>query len=103
MYSYSSSYDTLSSTISTFRTLFFIFFITYIIAWVLTMQIVTKAAKEKGYDNLSGKLWFIGLFGLIFTPPIIVAALPDKKLQSSSDSSTSAQVALDSIDELPDL
>ncbi|MBQ6523252.1 MAG: hypothetical protein IJI12_01180 [Atopobiaceae bacterium] len=103
MYSYSSSYDTLNSTISTLRTFFFIFLITYIIAWVLTMQIVTKAAKEKGYDDLGGKLWFIGLFGLIFTPPIIVAALPDKRLQDSSAAATSSQIAPATVDELPDL
>ena len=53
--------------------------ICYIAAWVLTMQIVDSAAKEKGYGDLSGKLWFIGFFGFIFTPAIIVASLPDKK------------------------
>ena len=42
------------------------------------MTIVTQAAKDKGYAHLNGKLWFIGFFGLIFTPGIIVAALPDK-------------------------
>lgn len=59
--------------------------ICYLIAWVFTMQIVTKGAREKGYENLTAKLWFIGLFGLVFTPAIIVAALPDKKLQSAAD------------------
>lgn len=53
----------------------------YIIAWVLAMQLITQTAKEKGYSNLSGKLWFIGLFGLIFTPAIIVSALPDQIVQ----------------------
>lgn len=52
--------------------------ICYIAAWILTMTIVTQAAKDKGYAHLNGKLWFIGFFGLIFTPGIIVAALPDK-------------------------
>lgn len=42
------------------------------------MTIVTQAAKDKGYAHLNGKLWFIGFFGLIFTPGIIVAALPNK-------------------------
>lgn len=50
----------------------------YIVAWVFTMQIVTKIAADKGCPELSSKLWFIGFFGLIFTPAIIVAALPKK-------------------------
>ena len=50
----------------------------YIVAWILTMQIVTRIAANKGYPELSGKLWFVGFFGLIFTPALIVAALPKK-------------------------
>lgn len=53
----------------------------YIVAWACTMQIVVKAAAEKGYDNISGRLWFIGFFGLIVTPCVIVAALPDRNAQ----------------------
>ena len=68
----------------------------YVVAWVFAMQIATTAAKEKGYGNLAGKLWFIGLFGFIVTPCVLVAALPDKKLQSvAADKNTRAQ------DELP--
>lgn len=77
--------------------------ICYLVAWVLTMQIVTKAAKEKGYDDLGGRLWFIGLFGLIFTPAIIVSSLPDKKLQASSSKSADAATGATDYDELPDL
>ena len=77
--------------------------ICYLMAWALTMGIVTQAAKEKGYDDLTGKLWFIGLFGLIFTPAIIVAALPDKKLQASSSKSADAATVATDFDELPDL
>lgn len=50
----------------------------YLAAFIVSMLIVVKAARDKGYTDLSGRLWFIGLFGLIFTPAIIVAALPDK-------------------------
>ena len=50
----------------------------YLTAWVMTMLLVTKAARDKGY-HIDGQLWFIGLFGLIFTPGIIVAALPDRR------------------------
>lgn len=63
---------------STIIILFLFLIVCYIVAWVLTMTIVIQAAKDKGYSHLSGKLWFIGFFGLIFTPAIIVAALPDK-------------------------
>ena len=80
-----------------------IYYILYLIAWVLVMQIVTRAAKEKGYEDICGKLWFIGLFGLIFTPPIVVAALPDKRLQDSSSQAASATTGGSNFDELPDL
>lgn len=72
----------------------------YYVAWFLTMQIVTKAAEEKGYPDITGMLWFIGFFGLIFTPGIIVAALPDKRLQQSFSTEAKA-AAIDS--ELPSL
>ena len=52
--------------------------ICYVVAWVFAMQIVTETAKAKGYSDITGKLWFIGLFGLPVTPAIIVSALPDK-------------------------
>lgn len=58
--------------------IFLTLFICYVIAWVLTMTIVTQAAKDKGYTHLDGRLWFIGFFGFIITPGIIVAALPNK-------------------------
>ena len=58
--------------------LFLALIICCVIAWVLTMTIVTQAAKDKGYTHLDGRLWFIGFFGLIITPGIIVAALPNK-------------------------
>lgn len=77
-----------------------ILLILYLGAWFWSMQIVTKAAEEKGYPDIKGKLWFIGLFGLIFTPGIIVAALPDKRLQQSVSTEAKA-AAIDS--ELPSL
>ena len=61
-----------------------------LVAWVLAMMLITNIAEEKGYD-ISGRLWFIGLFGLIVTPAIIVAALPDKK-QNSLSNKTSKSV-----------
>jgi hypothetical protein len=57
----------------------------YILAWVWTTQISIEAARAKGYDDLDGKLWFIGLFGFVFTPAIIAAALPDKKGRSTGE------------------
>ncbi len=56
----------------------FVFSCLYLAAWVMTMLLMTKVAEEKGYGNIKGRLWFIGLFGFIFTAPLIVAALPDK-------------------------
>ncbi len=61
-----------------------VLFIFYLVAWVMAMQLITKAAQQKGYNDINGKLWFIGLFGLIVTPAIIVAALPDKNVPSKS-------------------
>lgn len=83
--------------------LLFIVPICYLVAWVLAMEIVTKAAKEKGYDNLNGKLWFIGLFGFVFTPAIIVSALPDRKLQPATDADAGNSQSSTASDELPDL
>ncbi len=69
----------------------------YLIAWALSMSIVANAAKDKGY-RITGQLWFIGLFGFIFTPAIIVAALPDKVGRTSGPS---GRTPID--DELPAL
>ena len=77
--------------------------ICYLIAWVLAMGIVTKAAKDKGYDDLDGKLCFIGLFGFIFTPAVIVSALPDRNLRSMNSTLMEPETTEDGPDELPDL
>ena len=50
----------------------------YFTVWAMSMIIVTGAAKDKGYPDIAVQLWIIGLFGFVFTPAIIVAALPDK-------------------------
>lgn len=81
---------------------FFIFIALYLIAWILTMQIVTKAAREKGYQ-ITGRLWFIGFFGLIFTPAIIVAALPDKKPQQTASETSETAPQASQIDNLPNV
>lgn len=99
MYGYSSA--DAGTGFGSFGIFFFLLMVAYIVSWVLTMGIVTMAAKEKGYDNLGGKLWFIGLFGLVFTPAIIVSALPDKTVRSISEQHASKDNTAD--DELPDL
>ena len=71
--------------------------ICYLVAWVLAMQIVTETAKAKGYSDITGKLWFIGLFGLIVTPAIIVSALPDKNVARVLGAPEAAE------DELPEI
>jgi hypothetical protein len=73
----------------------------YILAWVWTTQIVIKAAHDKGHDDLDGKLWFIGLFSGVFTPAIVVAALPDKK--SRSEETVKRDAENDVAGELPSL
>ncbi len=77
--------------------------ICYFIAWVIGMGIITEAAKDKGYDDLNGRLWFIGFFGLIFTSAAIVAALPDKKMRSIVSSGAQSNSMTASDDELPEL
>ena len=90
---YSTSYSSASSAGS--GTFFFIMLIVaflYLAAWVVTMLIVTDIAREKGYYDMSGKLWFIGLFGFIVTPCVLVAALPDKKLRENSSAPKSSEL-----------
>ena len=62
----------------------FIVVVCVLVAYLLAMELITNIAEEKGY-HISGRLWFIGLFGLIVTPAIIVAALPNKKQNASSN------------------
>lgn len=100
-YGYSSGYESSGGSFISF--LLIVIPICYFVAWILTMGIVTKAAKEKGYDDLSGKLWFIGLFGFVFTPAIIVSALPDKRLQDPFGQSAVSDQNTEDFDELPDL
>ena len=71
--------------------------ICYVVAWVLAMQIVTETARSKGYGDITGKLWFIGFFGLIVTPAVIVAALPDKNVARALGAPEAAE------DELPEI
>ncbi len=68
----------------------FVFSCLYLAAWVMTMLLMTKVAEEKGYGNIKGQLWFIGLFALVFTVPLIVAALPDKTGRTSTSTPPSA-------------
>ncbi len=100
-YGYASS--TTSTGLGFLGVVFWGILICYLVAWVLTMGIVTKAAKEKGYDDLGGKLWFIGLFGLVFTPAIIVAALPDRRMQGIKATQSEDEQSPEASDELPDL
>ena len=58
--------------------IFFVLLVCYFIAWYMGMQLIADAAERKGYGDITGKLWFIGFFGLIVAPAVIVAALPDK-------------------------
>ncbi len=75
----------------------FALLICYIVAWVMAMQLIAQAAREKGYGDITGKLWFIGFFGMIFTPAVIVSALPAK----GAGPALAAAKAAD--DELPEI
>ena len=70
----------------------------YITVWALSMTIATGAAEDKGYPDIAVQLWIIGLFGFVFTPAIIVAALPDKSRRASGPTTAKAVE-----DELPAL
>lgn len=74
------------------------------VAWIIGIDIITNAAKDKGYEDLNGKLTFIGFFGLFFMSAAIVAALPDKKMRSIMASNAQSNSATkDADDELPEL
>lgn len=75
--------------------IFLVLLICYFIAWWMGMQLIADAAKRKGYGDITGKLWFIGFFGLIVTPAVIVAALPDRNATGAADTPASVE------DELP--
>lgn len=76
---------------NTFLLIVNLLLIFYLIATIASLVIVIKAAEDKGYGRLKGWLIFIGLFGLIFTPWLIVAALPDKKAQESTSVSSTEE------------
>ncbi len=84
LYSLVDSLEAVTKVAQILSVLTIVLFICYLVAWVMAMQLITKAAQQKGYNDINGKLWFIGLFGLIVTPAIIVAALPDKNAPSKS-------------------
>lgn len=76
-------------------------FVLYWIAYYFTMQIVLEAANAKGYAHLENKLIFIGIVGLIVTPALLVAALPDKVSQEELQVNNQSAPNVDS--ELPEL
>ena len=78
----------------------FCFLICYIAAWWFAMKIITKAAIDKGYNDICGNLWFIGIFATPIFPAVIVAALSDKRLPQNS---STEQKAIDIDSELPGL
>lgn len=80
MYHYSSGPDFGGVFIFIMAILFFL----YLAAWAASMMIITDIADKKGHGDIKGQLWFIGLFGLIVTPALIVIALPDKSNNGGS-------------------
>lgn len=80
--------------------IFYALIICYGIACYFSAGLIIKAAKDKGYEDQGLKLAFIIVFATPASAAMIVAALPDKKLQSSvSDESTPPSID----EELPKL
>ncbi|RGL10529.1 MULTISPECIES: hypothetical protein [unclassified Collinsella] len=72
----------------------------YGIACYFSAQLIVKAAMDKGYEDQGLKLAFIIVFATPASAAMIVAALPDKRLQTS----VSDNPVLSTIDaELPKL
>ena len=69
--------------------IFYALIICYGIACYFSAGLIIKAAKDKGYEDQGLKLAFIIVFATPASAAMIVAALPDKKLQTSiSEDST---------------
>lgn len=69
--------------------IFYALIICYGIASYFSGGLIGKAASDKGYGDQRLKLAFIIVFATPASAAMIVAALPDKKLQTSvSDDST---------------
>lgn len=80
--------------------IFYALIICYGIACYFSAGLIIKAAKDKGYEDQGLKLAFIIVFATPASAAMIVAALPDKKLQTSV-SEDSTPPSLD--EELPKL
>lgn len=80
--------------------IFYALIICYGIACYFSSGLIIKAAKDKGYEDQGLKLAFIIVFATPASAAMIVAALPDKKLQTSV-SDDSAPHSIDA--ELPEL
>lgn len=80
--------------------IFYTLIICYGIACYFSAGLIIKAAKDKGYEDQGLKLAFIIVFATPASAAMIVAALPDKKLQTSvSEDSTPPSID----EELPKL
>lgn len=80
--------------------IFYALIICYGIACYFSAGLIIKAAKDKGYEDQGLKLAFIIVFATPASAAMIVAALPDKKLQTSiSEDSTPPSID----EELPKL
>lgn len=50
---------------------------------VSIVNLSCRAARDKGYEDLEGTLWFLGIFATVIAPLLVVAALPDKRLREA--------------------
>ena len=91
-----------------FVALFLIIWVCVLIAWLASINLFVKLAREKGYCQgkngemvSAGLLWFIGIFATPLVLGIYVAALPNKNspVTASSLAANAAYIK----DDLPDV
>ena len=60
---------------------YIILLILILAAWLVSISLMIKAAKEKGYHrDGAGKLWFIGIFASPVVLGLYTASLPDRNV-----------------------
>lgn len=72
--------------------IFFVIIILFLVlaAWLASISLFIKAAKEKGYyeHGGTGLLWFIGIFATPIVVGLYTASLPDLRDQKAKQKET---------------
>lgn len=65
---------------------YIILLILILAAWLVSISLMVKAAKEKGHHlDGAGKLWFIGIFASPIVLGLYTASLPDRNVPRTRD------------------